>query len=110
MYNHGLKDDFNKIISLVRKTKPTDEDRLEAAQYTEFHCYDVDANYPESACKYQLVENGVKSTYQYAIFDLNKKAIGILRADYVLDQEELSDEGHEALKYLAIKLPGYLVK
>ena len=76
----------------------------------EFHCYDVDANYPESACKYQLVENGVKSTYQYAIFDLNKKAIGILRADYVLDQEELSDEGHEALKYLAIKLPGYLVK
>ena len=76
----------------------------------EFHCYDVDANYPESACKYQLVENGVKSTYQYAIFDLNKKAIGILRADYVLDQEELSDLGHDALKYLAIKLPGYLVK
>ena len=76
----------------------------------EFHCYDVDANYPESACKYQLVENGVKSTYQYAVFDLNKKAIGILRADYVLDQEELSDDGHDALKYLAIKLPGYLVK
>jgi len=76
----------------------------------EFHCYDVDANYPESACKYQLVENGVKSTYQYAIFDLNKKAIGIIRADYVLDREELSDEGHDALKYLAIKLPGYLVK
>ena len=41
LYNHSLKDDFNKIISLVRKTKPTDEDRLEAAQYTEFHCYDV---------------------------------------------------------------------
>ena len=41
LYNHGLKDDFEKIISLVRKTKPTDEDRLEAAQYTEFHCYDI---------------------------------------------------------------------
>jgi len=26
---------------LVRKTKPTDEDRLESAQYTEFHCYDI---------------------------------------------------------------------
>ena len=76
----------------------------------EFHCYDVDANYPESACKYQLVENGVKSTYQYAVFDLNKKAIGVIRADYVLDREELSDDGHDALKYLAIKLPGYLVK
>ena len=41
LYNHGLKDDFEKIISLVRKQKPTDEDRLEAAQYTEFHCYDI---------------------------------------------------------------------
>ena len=41
LYNHGLKDNFEKIISLVRKTKPTDKDRLEAAQYTEFHCYDI---------------------------------------------------------------------
>jgi DNA ligase-1 len=29
LYNHDLRDDFNKIISLVRKTKPTDEDRLD---------------------------------------------------------------------------------
>ena len=41
LYNHSLKDNFEKIISLVRKTKPTNEDRLEAAQYTEFHCYDI---------------------------------------------------------------------
>ena len=32
LYNHDLRDDFEKIISLVRKTKPTDEDRLEAAR------------------------------------------------------------------------------
>ena len=36
-----LKDDFEKIISLVRKTKPTDEDRLEASKKTQFHCYDI---------------------------------------------------------------------
>ena len=41
LYNHDLKDDFNKIISLVRKTKPTDEDRLEASEMTQFHCYDI---------------------------------------------------------------------
>ena len=41
LYNHDLKDDFETIISLVRKTKPTDEDRLESAQYVEFHCYDI---------------------------------------------------------------------
>ena len=41
LYNHDLKDDFEKIISLVRKTKPTAEDRLEAAKLTQFHCYDI---------------------------------------------------------------------
>jgi ATP-dependent DNA ligase len=41
LYNHDLKDDFNKIISLVRKTKPTDQDRQEASKMTQFHCYDI---------------------------------------------------------------------
>ena len=41
LYNHGLKDDFEKIISLVKKRKPTDEDRLEAAELVQYHVYDV---------------------------------------------------------------------
>ena len=41
LYNHDLRDDFNKIISLVRKTKPTAEDRLDALNLTQFHCYDI---------------------------------------------------------------------
>jgi len=41
LYNHDLKDDFEKIISLVRKTKPTDEDRIESAEMVQFHCYDT---------------------------------------------------------------------
>ena len=41
LYNHDLKDNFEKIISLVRKTKPTDEDRLESSEMTQFHCYDI---------------------------------------------------------------------
>ena len=41
LYNHDLRDNFEKIISLVRKTKPTDEDRLEASKLTQFHCYDT---------------------------------------------------------------------
>jgi len=41
LYNHDLRDDFNKIISLVRKSKPTDQDRLDAAEMTQFHCYDI---------------------------------------------------------------------
>ena len=41
LYNHDLKDDFNKIISLVRKSKPTVKDRLDADELTQFHCYDI---------------------------------------------------------------------
>jgi len=41
LYNHDLKDNFEKIISLVRKSKPTDQDRLEASELTQFHCYDI---------------------------------------------------------------------
>ena len=41
LYNHDLRDNFEKIISLVRKTKPTAEDRLEASEKTQFHCYDI---------------------------------------------------------------------
>jgi len=40
LYNHKLKHDFEKIISLVRKQKPTDEDRLDAQHLVQFHIYD----------------------------------------------------------------------
>ena len=40
LYNHELKNDFEKIISLVRKQKPTADDRLEAKQLVQFHMYD----------------------------------------------------------------------
>ncbi len=40
LYNHDLRDDFEKIISLVRKQKPTADDRAESKQLVQFHCYD----------------------------------------------------------------------
>lgn len=40
LYNHKLKHDFEKIISLVRKQKPTAEDRLNAQHLVQFHIYD----------------------------------------------------------------------
>ena len=41
LYNHDLKNDFEKIISLVRKTKPTEADRKESELMVQFHCYDM---------------------------------------------------------------------
>ena len=41
LYNHDLKDDFEKIISLVRRKNPDDLDMLESADLVQFHCYDI---------------------------------------------------------------------
>ena len=40
LYNHKLKRDFEKIISLVRKQKPTEDDRRDAQHLVQFHVYD----------------------------------------------------------------------
>ena len=40
LYNHQLKDDFNKIVSLCRKGKPTKADIEDAAHMVEFWAYD----------------------------------------------------------------------
>jgi DNA ligase-1 len=40
LYNHELKDDFEKIISLVRKQKPGVIERYEAAKMIQYHVYD----------------------------------------------------------------------
>ena len=45
LYNHNYKDNFNKIISLVRQSKPTDDQTL-----IQFHNYDMyDANDPSKS-------------------------------------------------------------
>ena len=41
LYNHDLKDDFETIISLVRRQKPDDIDMIESADLVQFHCYDI---------------------------------------------------------------------
>ena len=41
LYNHKLNNDFEKIISLVRKTKPTFEHRKEAEKLVQYHIYDI---------------------------------------------------------------------
>ena len=41
LYNHALKNDFEKIISLVRKQKPTDQDARDAQHLVQYHVYDA---------------------------------------------------------------------
>jgi DNA ligase-1 len=46
LYNHELKNDFEKIISLVRKQKPTLDDRNEATELINYHVYDFISDIP----------------------------------------------------------------
>ena len=41
LYNHDLRNDFETIISLVRRQKPDDIDMLESRDMVQFHCYDI---------------------------------------------------------------------
>lgn len=41
LYNHKLRDDFNRIASIVRKQKPTDAQIEEASKIIEYHIYDL---------------------------------------------------------------------
>ena len=63
LYNHDLKNDFEKIISLVRKTKPTEEDRLESAKMVQFHCYDIVDETKTYSERRKFIEDCVPSNY-----------------------------------------------
>jgi DNA ligase 1 len=66
LYNHKLKDDFERIISLARKTKPTAKDITESEQMVEYHVYDIilsdnpDATYAE---RYEFIEKNIKNKF-----------------------------------------------
>lgn len=46
LYNHDLRDDFNKITSIVRKAKPTKTDIIRAREGIQYHVYDCVSDKP----------------------------------------------------------------
>jgi ATP-dependent DNA ligase len=77
LYNHDLKDNFEKIISLVRKTKPTADDLEESKELVEYHIYDCIMDGPFDARLNFLRNNlpyipmGVKRVITNFILDEN---------------------------------------
>ena len=41
LYNHRLRDNFNKIVSLVRKQTPNKSELIESKELIQFHWYDI---------------------------------------------------------------------
>ena len=78
LYNHNYRDNFNKIISLVRKQKPTQADRFESASQLQFHCYDMfDPILPELQFVNRTLNiTSFKSKYGWrAIQEVNTKVV-----------------------------------
>jgi len=71
LYNHELKDDFEKIISLVRKTKPTQEHRDEAEKLVQYHIYDTvsSINFTYEKRLNKIIEIIAESTYSGLFLD-----------------------------------------
>ena len=85
LYNHDLRDDFEKIISLVRKTKPTDEHRKEARKLIQFHCYDiVSYNGEPIDWVYEYRREFLENHVSYKNFPI----IRIVKANAVADHQE----------------------
>ena len=93
LYNHKLRDDFEKIVSLVRKQKPTPEDRINAQHLIQFHCYDyieTVMNQPYSYRMHQLIDVNQGTLYsacvKYVETNLvNSKEAAQLRHQYNLN-------------------------
>ena len=67
LYNHALKDDFEKIISCVRKTKPTDVDRAESRRLVQFHCYDIVDETTTFEERYKFVFDNLRDPSIYGV-------------------------------------------
>ena len=74
LYNHGLKDDFEKIISLVKKRKPTDLDKAEATELVQYHVYDI-ASMTIGTYSTRLSYITTNLTYTYPICKVETKVV-----------------------------------
>ena len=91
LYNHDLRDDFEKIISLVRKQKPTAVDRAESKQLVQFHCYD----YANGSENYSTRMNNLVTSDMYS-YCVKYVPTTCVAEDQAQIQHQLNlDEGYE---------------
>ena len=92
LYNHALRDDFEKIISCVRKQKPTDADRAESRRLVQFHCYDIVDETLKFETRYKFVFDNLRDCY--GIRTVVTRAVASESLSKVVHQQNL-DAGYE---------------
>ena len=92
LYNHDLRDDFEQIISMVRKTKPTENDRLLSLKNVQFHCYDIIDETLTFEERNYFINKHVKPSR--CIKHVKTQAVGTESLSKVVHQQNL-DAGYE---------------
>ena len=102
LYNHELKQDFNKIVSLVRKTKFTDDDLAESQRLVQYHVYDIHcSSNPDVTFSIRNVE------LEEYVTDSFEQYVHLVPTTFYNDQDEL-DELYSA--YTADGYEGQMVR
>jgi DNA ligase-1 len=98
LYSHEFRDDFNKIISLCKKQKPTDAERKETEQNIQYWIYDIALNLPY-ALRLKILADAIET--------LNDDRIKLVPTHQVATQTGL-DELYE--EYLSQGYEGQIVR
>ena len=69
LYNHDFRDDFEQIISMVRKTKPTNEARVKSRDNVQFHCYDIMNRKMKFSTRNKWLANNLPESYCVQLVD-----------------------------------------
>jgi DNA ligase-1 len=92
LYNHDYKDNFEQIISMVRKTKPTTEARAESRDNVQFHCYDIVDETLTFEERNYFISKHVKSSY--CVKHVKTQAVSSDTLAKVIHKQNL-DNGYE---------------
>lgn len=97
LYNHDFKDDFNAIVSIVKKAKPTEKDLQLSEKFMQYHIYDIQAP-------------GVFSTrwkhIQYLFQNFNFKYLKMVPT-FAIKKDQV-DEYHD--KFVALGYEGIIIR
>ena len=85
LYNHELHDDFNKIMSLIKKQKPTEGELAEAKQAVQYWVYDILDSEDDKSTATERIEK-LREVDEDSLV-----SIFIVPSVWVTNQQELDD-------------------
>ena len=100
LYTHSFCDDFNSIISLTKKTKPSKNDLIESAKFIQYHVYDyISMKNDNFSKRYNSLQN--------ELAECDNKVICVVEAVLCKNHDELNNEFN---KYMELGYEGQMIR